>query len=79
MSKSGKIVQVIGAVVDVVFQLDSVPDILDAITINYKVDDDEKKLTLEVQQHLYLLVIADTTCNLHSIQTADVRVTSSVL
>lgn len=52
MSKNGKIVQVIGAVVDVSFPLDSVPEILEAITIAYKVGDEEKQLTLEVQQHL---------------------------
>ncbi len=52
MSKNGKIVQVIGAVVDASFPLDSVPKILDAITIAFKVGDEEKQLTLEVQQHL---------------------------
>ena len=52
MSKNGKIVKVIGAVVDVAFPLDSVPKILDAVTITYKVGDEEKQLTLEVQQHL---------------------------
>ena len=52
MSKNGKIVQVIGAVVDVAFPIDSVPEILDAITIAFKVGDEEKQLTLEVQQHL---------------------------
>ena len=52
MSKNGKIVQVIGAVVDVAFPLESVPEILDAIKIAYKVSGVDKQLTLEVQQHL---------------------------
>lgn len=52
MSKNGKIVQVIGAVVDAAFPQDSVPEIFDAITIAYAVGGTEKSLTLEVQQHL---------------------------
>jgi F-type H+-transporting ATPase subunit beta len=52
MSKNGKIVQVIGAVVDAAFPQDSVPEIFDAITIAYQVGGAEKSLTLEVQQHL---------------------------
>ena len=52
MSKNGKIVQVIGAVVDAAFPIDSVPEIFDAITIAYQVGGVEKSLTLEVQQHL---------------------------
>ena len=52
MSKNGKIVQVIGAVVDAAFPIDSVPEIFDAIIINYQVGGAEKSLTLEVQQHL---------------------------
>lgn len=43
---SGKVVQVIGAVVDVEFPRDSVPKVYDALTIS------EKGLTLEVQQQL---------------------------
>ena len=43
---SGKVVQVIGAVVDVEFPRDSVPQVYDALTIS------EKGLTLEVQQQL---------------------------
>jgi len=52
MSASGKIIQVIGAVVDVVFPQDNVPNIFDAATIEYQVGDQSKQLTLEVQQHL---------------------------
>jgi len=43
---SGKIVQIIGAVVDVEFPRDSIPKIYDALTV------DEAGLTLEVQQQL---------------------------
>ena len=52
MSNNGKIVQVIGAVVDAAFPQDSVPEIYDAITIAYEIGGTEKSLTLEVQQHL---------------------------
>ena len=52
MSKNGKIVQVIGAVVDAAFPQDSVPEINDSITIAFAIDGAEKNLTLEVQQHL---------------------------
>ena len=52
MSKNGKIVQVIGAVVDAAFPQDSVPEIFDAITIDYSIGGVDKHLTLEVQQHL---------------------------
>ena len=47
----GKIVQVIGPVVDVEFT-DQLPAIYNALTIDYKVQDTDSKLTLEVQQHL---------------------------
>jgi len=43
---SGKVVQVIGAVIDVEFPRDSVPQVYDALTVA------EKGLTLEVQQQL---------------------------
>ncbi|WP_269524104.1 F0F1 ATP synthase subunit beta [Coraliomargarita parva] len=52
MSASGKIVQVIGAVVDVVFPEEQMPDILEAIQVDYTVNGEAKTLTLEVQQHL---------------------------
>ncbi len=52
MSTNGKIVQVIGAVVDAAFPEGNIPDILDAITIDYSVGGKDKTLTLEVQQHL---------------------------
>ena len=43
---SGRIVQIIGAVIDVEFPRDSVPQIYDALKV------DDKGLTLEVQQQL---------------------------
>ena len=43
---SGKVVQVIGAVIDVEFPRDSVPQVYDALTVA------DKGLTLEVQQQL---------------------------
>lgn len=47
----GKIVQIIGPVVDVEF-LDDPPGIYNALTVEFKVQDQPTKLTLEVQQHL---------------------------
>jgi len=47
----GKIVQVIGPVVDVEFP-DEVPGIYNALSVEYKVEDQSVKLILEVQQHL---------------------------
>src|SRR6266478_1264882 len=47
----GKIVQVIGPVVDVEFP-GSLPAIYNALTIDYKIQGQPAKLTLEVEQHL---------------------------
>jgi F-type H+/Na+-transporting ATPase subunit beta len=47
----GKIVQVVGAVVDVAFP-DKLPGIYHALTVDYKVQEQPVHLTLEVQQHL---------------------------
>jgi len=47
----GKIVQVIGPVVDVEFPT-PIPAIYNALTVDYKVLNQPAKLTLEVQQHL---------------------------
>ena len=52
MTTSGKIVQVIGAVIDIAFAEENVPNILDAIVVDYTVNDETKQLVLEVQQHL---------------------------
>ena len=47
----GKIVQVAGPVVDVEFP-DALPAIYNALTVEYQVQRQPFKLTLEVQQHL---------------------------
>ncbi|HVT74156.1 MAG TPA: F0F1 ATP synthase subunit beta [Lacunisphaera sp.] len=52
MSNQGKIVQVIGAVVDVQFDQNAVPPIYQALTVEFAVSGKQEKLTLEVQQHL---------------------------
>ena len=52
MSATGKIIQVIGAVVDVQFGQDEIPAIYNALEINYSVGDKDIRLILEVQQHL---------------------------
>ena len=48
-TSNGKVVQVVGPVIDAEFPADSVPDILDALVIDL---DDGEELVLEVQQHL---------------------------
>jgi F-type H+/Na+-transporting ATPase subunit beta len=48
---TGRIVQVVGPVVDVEFP-DKLPTIYNALTVDFKVMDRPMKLTLEVQQHL---------------------------
>ena len=48
---TGTIVQVLGPVVDVAFP-DSLPAISNALTVDYKVQNQPVRLTLEVQQHL---------------------------
>ena len=52
MSNTGRILQVIGPVVDVQFAEDALPAIYQALTIDFTVGGQEEKLTLEVQQHL---------------------------
>jgi F-type H+/Na+-transporting ATPase subunit beta len=47
----GKIVQVVGPVVDVEFT-ENLPAIYNALTVEFRVDNEKFKLTLEVQQHL---------------------------
>ena len=47
----GKIIQVVGAVVDVEFQ-DGIPGIHNALTVEFEVEKQPVKLTLEVQQQL---------------------------
>jgi len=48
----GKIVQVIGPVVDVEFSDGHLPALFNALTVDFNVGDKAHKLTLEVQQHL---------------------------
>ena len=52
--KQGKIIQVIGAVVDAEFPEGSTPEIYDALEVTYKLadSDSDSKLVLETQQHL---------------------------
>jgi F-type H+-transporting ATPase subunit beta len=49
--KKGKIIQVVGAVVDVEFN-DGIPGVHHALTVDFKVDQHPVHLTLEVQQQL---------------------------
>ena len=48
----GKIVQVIGPVVDIEFPAESLPEILNAVTIKGKSGDIDIDLVVEVMQHL---------------------------
>ena len=48
---AGKVVQVVGPVVDVEFA-DGLPPIYNALTVDYEVEHQPVRLTLEVQQHL---------------------------
>ena len=52
MSNTGKIVQVIGPVVDVQFAENSIPAIYQALTVDFTVAGKKELLTLEAQQHL---------------------------
>jgi len=52
MSNTGKIVQVIGPVVDVQFAENTIPPIYQALTVEFEVSGKKETLTLEVQQHL---------------------------
>ena len=49
---NGKVVQVIGPVVDIEFPAEALPEILNAVTIQGKSGDVEINLTVEVMQHL---------------------------
>src|ERR1700740_3606703 len=52
MSNSGKIIQVIGPVVDVQFGEGAIPPIFQALTVDFTVNGKKESLTLEIQQHL---------------------------
>ena len=49
---TGKIVQIIGAVVDVDFSQAEMPAIYNALTVDYEIDGNPTQLVLEVEQHL---------------------------
>ena len=49
---TGKIVQIIGAVVDIDFSGAQMPALYNALTVDYEVNGKPTKLTLEVEQHL---------------------------
>ena len=49
---TGKIVQIIGAVVDVDFSQAEMPAIYNALTVDYEIDGKSTQLVLEVEQHL---------------------------
>lgn len=53
MKHKGKIVQVIGAVVDVQFDAQNIPEIYNALEVTFPVNGKETRLVLEVQQHLF--------------------------
>lgn len=48
----GKIIQVIGVVVDVEFEEGNLPEILEALTVDFEYQGENTHLVLEVQQHL---------------------------
>ena len=52
MSANGKVVQVIGPVLDVEFPEGMVPEIMTALTIDTEIEGRRIKLTAEVQQHI---------------------------
>ena len=52
MSNTGKIVQIIGPVVDVQFDVRNVPEIYNALHVDYTLNGKDNKVVLEVQQHL---------------------------
>lgn len=52
MANTGKIVQVIGAVVDADFSSSQLPSLYSALVVEYTIGQENKKITLEVQQHL---------------------------
>ena len=63
---AGRVVRVIGPVVDVEFGADDMPDIYNALHVDIKLGDDERTLTLEVEQH-----IGDNTVRAISMQPTD--------
>ena len=49
---TGKIVQILGPVVDVQFAENAIPPIYQALTVEFKVNGKTENLTLEIEQHL---------------------------
>src|SRR5215510_12864396 len=49
---TGRVVRVIGPVVDAEFPRDAMPDIFNALHVNVSLSEGDKTLTLEVAQHL---------------------------
>ena len=49
---TGRVVRVIGPVVDVEFSRDSMPELFNALTLDIDLPEVAKKMTLEVAQHL---------------------------
>jgi F-type H+-transporting ATPase subunit beta len=52
MSNKGKIVQVIGPVLDIQFEKNTVPEIYNALEVFCKRDGQDERIVLEIQQHL---------------------------
>ncbi len=52
MSANGKVVQIIGPVMDVEFPEGEVPEIMTALTIDEEIEGNRIKITAEVQQHI---------------------------
>jgi F-type H+/Na+-transporting ATPase subunit beta len=63
---TGRVVRVIGPVVDVEFSADDMPDIYNALHVEVTIDDVTRELTLEVAQH-----IGDNTVRAISMQPTD--------
>src|SRR5438445_10489885 len=49
---TGRVARIIGPVVDVEFPVDAMPDLLNALTIDYEFLGETRTLTLEVAQHI---------------------------
>lgn len=51
-NKKGKIVQIMGAVVDAQFESEHIPKIYQALEVPFQIDGKKHRVVLEVQQHL---------------------------
>jgi len=52
MSNKGTVIQIVGPVVDVQFESGKIPEIYNALNIDYTVESTESRVVCEVQQHL---------------------------